>query len=272
VAATVAAAGAAPSSAAVSAVAEAASVAAASPAVVVAAEAAGLPAVGDADFRFQISDLKTRGDDMKTATNFFTAAEQQQIETAVKRAETITSGEIVPMVVASSYDYPRAELIGGGTLALGLGLLISWWFGDESIWWFLPVFLVAFAVFFLIIRSCPKLKRKLIHPDELTEETRERALVAFMEQGLHATRDKTGILILISLFEHRVQVLADSGINAKVPEQTWDEIVTTILSGIKQDNACDALCQAIERCGALLTEHFPRKQDDNDELPNLIVE
>ncbi|NOQ41669.1 MAG: hypothetical protein GQ563_04115, partial [Desulfuromusa sp.] len=162
---------------------------------------------------------------MKSAADFFTTEEKQRIEAAVKSAETKTSGEIVPMIIASSYSYPRAELIGGGTLALATGLTISWAFGGESIWWFLPVFIVAFCIFHQLIRNWPGLKRKLIHPDELTAEVKEKALVSFLEQGLHETRDRTGILILISLFEHRVQVLADSGINEKVPEHTWEEIV-----------------------------------------------
>lgn len=209
---------------------------------------------------------------MKSATDFFTAAEQQRIETAVKAAETKTSGEIVPMIVDESYEYPRAELIGGVTLALATGLLVSWAFGDESIWWFLPVFIVGFFGFQQLIRNWSDLKRKLISPDELTEEVREKAMVSFVEQGLHETRDKTGILILISLFEHRVQVLADSGINAKVPEQTWDEIVEMIIRGLKSDDACSAVCKAVERCGELLQENFPIKENDTDELPNLIIE
>ncbi len=208
---------------------------------------------------------------MKSAENFFTPEEQQRIEAAVNAAEALTSGEIVPMVIDSSYEYPRAELIGGGTLALGIGLLISWWFGGDSIWWFFPAFVIAFVLIYLSIRTCPFLKRKMIHPNEMSVETKEKAIVSFMEQGLHETRDKTGILILISLFERRVVVLADSGINAKVPEHTWDEIVETILKGIKQGQACDALCQAIGRCGELLSERFPRKEDDTDELPNLIL-
>ena len=209
---------------------------------------------------------------MKSANEFFSKEEQQEIEAAVKAAEAKTSGEIVPMVVESSYEYPRAELIGGGTLALALGLIISWAFGGESIWWFLPVFIVSFFAFQQLIRNLPDFKRKLIHPDELTAEVKEKALVNFIEQGLHETRDRTGILILISLFEHRVQVLADSGINEKVPEHTWEEIVETIIFGLKSENACAATCQAIERCGELLQEYFPRKHDDTDELPNLIME
>ncbi len=209
---------------------------------------------------------------MKSAREFFSKGEQQKIEAAVKAAEMKTSGEIVPMVVDSSYDYPRAELIGGGSLALATGLLVSWWFGGESIWWFLPVFFIGFFLFQQLIRNLPGLKRKLIHPEELTEEVKEKALVSFLEQGLHETRDRTGILILISLFERRVQVLADSGINAKVPENTWDEIVTTIITGLKSDDACTAVCRAVERCGQLLEKNFPRKDDDTDELPNLIIE
>ncbi len=209
---------------------------------------------------------------MKPASEFFTKEEQNRIEAAVKAAEEKTSGEIVPMLVDSSYEYPRAELIGGGTLALAVASLISWAFGHESIWWFLPVFIGGFFLFQQLIRMLPDLKRKLITPDEMTAEVAEKALVSFLEQELHNTRDRTGILILISLFERRVQVLADSGINAKVAEQTWDEIVAIITTGLKTDDACAAVCNAVERCGELLTEHFPVKDDDTNELPNLIIE
>lgn len=209
---------------------------------------------------------------MKSATDFFSTEEKQRIEDAVKTAESKTSGEIVPMVVDDSYEYPRAELIGAGTLALATGLLVSWAVGGESIWWFLPVFIIGFFGFQQLIRKQPDLKRKLISPDELTEEVKEKAMVSFVEQGLHETRDKTGILILISLFEHRVQVLADSGINAKVPEHTWEELVVMIIAGLKSDDACSAVCKAVERCGELLQENFPIKDDDTNELPNLIIE
>ncbi|SEA56515.1 putative membrane protein [Desulfuromusa kysingii] len=209
---------------------------------------------------------------MKSASEFFSHEEQQKIEAAVRKAETKTSGEIVPMLVNSSYEYPRAELIGAGTLALAVGLIFSWAVGGESIWWFLPAFIVSFFVFQLLIRNLPDLKRKLINPAEFDLEVKEKALVSFVEQGLHETRDKTGILILISLFEHRVQVLADSGINAKVPKNTWNELVDTIIHGLKTGDSCNAICQAVERCGELLETHFPRKDDDSDELPNLIIE
>jgi putative membrane protein len=151
-------------------------------------------------------------------------------------------------------------------------LVVSWAIGGESIWWFLPVFILGFFGFQQLLRRFPDLKRKLIHPDELTAEVREKALVSFLEQELHHTSDRTGILILISLFERRVQVLADSGINEVVPEHTWEELVAIITAGLKSGDACAAVCRAVERCGELLTTNVPIKHDDSDELPNLIIE
>ncbi|OHB24999.1 MAG: hypothetical protein A2X84_12645 [Desulfuromonadaceae bacterium GWC2_58_13] len=206
-----------------------------------------------------------------TAKTLFTEAERQRIEAAVRTVEARTSGEIVPMVVDESYDYPRAEIIGSGFFSLATAVFASWAFGHSSVWIFLPLFLLLYFPFKFLIRSLPNLKRRLIHPDEISAEVEEKAMVSFIEQGLHHTRDKTGILILISLFEHRVFVLADQGINDRVTKATWDEIVRMVTEGIRSGRTADALCAAVARCGELLEQHFPVKKGDTDELPNLIV-
>lgn len=207
----------------------------------------------------------------QAAQSFFTPQEQARIEAAVRAAEARTSGEIVPMVVDASYDYPRTEILAGGLLALALAATLSWAFGEASLWVFLPLFLLGYLPCKLLIRNLPMLKRCLIHPNELAAEVEERAMLAFIEQGVHHTRDATGILILISLFERRVHVLADRGINQAVPKETWDEIVHLVSAGIRSGRACEALCAAIARCGDLLEEQFPRKADDTNELPDLIL-
>ncbi|PLX80041.1 MAG: hypothetical protein C0616_09355 [Desulfuromonas sp.] len=207
-----------------------------------------------------------------TASEFFSAEERDRIEQAVQAAEQRTSGEIVPMVVDASYDYPRAEILGAGLFSLAAGISLSWGFFHESLWHFLWLFAAGYFPFKLAIRNLPALKRRLIHPEEIRAEVEEKAVVSFLEQGLHHTRDETGILILISLFERRVHVLADRGINEVVPPDTWDGIVTTMTAGIHRGDTCDALCVAIERCGDLLEQSFPVKDDDTDELPNLIVD
>ena len=206
-----------------------------------------------------------------TAKNLFSAEEKLRIEAAVKQAESLTSGEIVPMVIDESYDYPRAEILGAGLFSLAAATSLSWAFLGESLWHFLWLFALCYFPVKLLIRSLPALKRRLIHPDEISAEVKEQAIIAFLENGLPHTRDETGILILLSLFERRVYVLADRGINEVVPTDTWDEIVNTITSGIHRDEACTALCSAIENCGKLLEINFPVKSDDTNELPNLII-
>lgn len=207
-----------------------------------------------------------------SAKTFFTPEQQQRIEEAVRQAERRTSGEIVPMVVNSSYDYPRAEILGGGLFSLATAVTASWAFGGSSVWVFLPLFALGYFPFKLLIRHTPALKRRLIHPGEILGEVEEKALVSFLEQGLHHTRDETGVLILLSLFERRVHVLADRGINAKVSPRVWDEVVSGVTEGIRRGEACEALCAAIGRCADLLEEHFPRKEDDSNELPDLILD
>jgi len=209
---------------------------------------------------------------MVQATTFFSDSDRQRIEAAVQAAEGRTSGEIVPLVVDQSYDYPRTELIGAGCFSLATSLLLSWALGDSSIWVFLPAYLVSFFLFKLLINKSPTIKRRLTHPAEIDAEVEEMAFVSFLQHGLHNTRDRTGILILISLLERRVYVLADQGINDKVPSDTWDSIVKEVVAGIKGGHATDALCSAIGRCGALLEKDFPRREDDTNELPNMIVD
>lgn len=208
---------------------------------------------------------------MKKAAEFFSTEEKARIEAAVKAAELRTSGEIVPLVVDAAYGYPRAEIHGGGMLALALAANGSWWLFDGSLVIFLAGFLLGYWPCRLLLRCSPALLRRLIHPAEIDAEVAERAKVAFLDHNLHATREGTGILILICLFEHRVQVLADRGIHHAVPPETWQQVADLVTAGIRAGHTADALCAAIAQCGDLLADKFPPRADDTDELPNLIA-
>ncbi|MGD9215855.1 MAG: TPM domain-containing protein, partial [Desulfobacteraceae bacterium] len=81
----------------------------------------------------------------------------------------------------------------------------------------------------------------------------------------------TGVLIFISVFEHKVWVLADHGINAKIEKETWKQIVRTITDGIRNGQPADAICTAVQKVGKILETHFPIKPDDTNELNNVIV-
>jgi putative membrane protein len=208
---------------------------------------------------------------MMNAESFFTTEEQQRIQQAVIAAEKKTSGEIVPMLVTSSGRYAEVEL-SGVIIGLVFGTLAAFIWHDP--WGTVQVYLlwpVIGAIAGLVICSIPAFKRRLIPQSRSAEAVHLRSLAAFTAHGLHYTKAHTGILILASLLEHRVVVLADKGINDKVPTGTWDEIVQMLTAGLKSGNACAAFCQAIERCGEILATHFPRSADDQDELANRLV-
>ncbi len=202
---------------------------------------------------------------------FFSAEEQERIQQAVTAAEKKTSGEIVPMIVSVSGRYAEVEL-SGLVIGLVLGTLAAFLWHDP--WGSVQTYLlwpVVGAILGFAICSIPRLKRRLISKDRITDGVHTRSLAAFTGHGLHYTKAHTGILIFASLLEHRVVVLADRGINEKVAAGTWNEIVDTITESLKSGNGCDGFCKAIDRCGEILAQHFPRSADDRDELPNKLV-
>lgn len=215
---------------------------------------------------------------MKDLTRkFLSTADREAITAAVVSAEKQTAGEIVPMIVTASYHYPMADVIGGVALALPAALLSTplvgglFWMGRWNLWLFLGLFTLLFLGAQIIVRHTPPLKRFFIAKREIDEEVEEAAVTNFFKKGVHRTREETGVLLFVSLFERRVWVLADRGINRKVDPDQWKAIVAAIVEGIRQKRAGAAIAEAVAQVGCLLAAHFPVRDDDQDELTNLIV-
>lgn len=209
----------------------------------------------------------------------FSQSDLDTIREAVQRAERRTRGEIVPMVVAVSARYRDASYLAGLIVALvTLAALVSldyglgrWrWTGHHPGWMIVGV-LAAYALGSFIGRF-PRVIRLLISDERMAMKVRLRAERGFYEQGLHRTKEGTGILIFLSLMERRAQILADRSIDACVPPGTWDTLVRDLVQGIRADHPTKALCDAIARCGDLLALHFPTRGGDNpNELPDELI-
>ncbi|HWQ26242.1 MAG TPA: TPM domain-containing protein [Chlorobaculum sp.] len=202
---------------------------------------------------------------------FLTAAGRLAVENRVKSAESGTSGEIVVMAVSSSSTYPAATLAGSGALSLTFAIIASLVLSNDSLWLFITIFAPSFIAMHELVRRVPFLKRPFISRKAMAEEVEEAAIKAFYLRKVHETRDRTGILIYISLFEHSVQVLADTGIDSKVGKHLWREVVDTITDGIRKGRPAEAICTAVDRCGVMLQLHFPRKADDRNELGDAMI-
>lgn len=205
------------------------------------------------------------------AETFFSDDDRERIAAAVKEVETTTVGEIAVMVVDGSDEYPEGQILAGITLGAIFAVALVDIFLGDSLWLFLPAALTLSLVCGWLAGFMPGLKRLFIPRARFEVQVRDKALNAFYEKGLYDTRDDTGVLFFISLFERKVWVLADKGIYGKISQETLQEYADGVAAGIKRGNVTDELCREIRRIGEILAEHFPVRPDDVNELPDEVI-
>jgi len=208
----------------------------------------------------------------------FSESDRELIRDAVEAAERSTSGEIVPYVVNRCGGYEAAVWRGGGLAALSglavalvfLRLYEGWGYAWLHTYWGpSAVSLLTGSVGAALVALVPGLKRVLAGSTRLTRNVHGRAVQAFVEEEVFKTRDRTGILLFLSLFERRIEVLGDEGINNAVSADDWVDVVQTIQQGIRSGRVTQGLVEAITKCGKLLAEHgVAIRPDDTDELSN----
>ncbi len=202
---------------------------------------------------------------------FFTGEEKARLKAATQDVESRTIGEIVVMVVDHSDHYIEAEVLGSVLLGSLLSLILTVLFFNSSIWAYVPLsFIFFFPCWFLFI-NVEGLKKLFIGIRRKEEAVRLRAERAFFERGLYRTKKNTGVLFFLSLLERKVWVLADKGIHEKMDQGTLNRFANEVSRGIREGRACDALGQAIQEIGALLSRHFPVTADDTDELSDDVI-
>jgi putative membrane protein len=208
-------------------------------------------------------------------SKLFTQSDLGRISNAVKEAERRTSGEIVPYVVDESDIYEEAEWRAGALLGLCVLFLYTALERFSPSW--LPPNIVDVALLTtvaaiaggVVTRFAPVFKRLFAGTHTMNTRTHQRAAQAFISEEVFNTRERTGVLIFLSLLERKVVVLGDSGINAKVKQSDWEEIVKLIVAAIRAKKPADGLIAAIAKCGSLLeTEGVAIRRDDTDELPD----
>ncbi len=203
----------------------------------------------------------------------FTPEELDRIKAAVHKAEEKISGEIVPVFVERSGFYTIANYR-GGILLSGITFLCIILFDR-----YVPALAILdpMLIFFVVVltgilggiltHTLPFIKRRLVSREHLDQATRKRAEAAFLEEEVFNTRQRTGILIFISFFEHEVMVLADRGISKVVDQKEWDTMVQHIIEKVRMGQITEGIEDAIHRCGEILFEKgFLKSADDINEL------
>lgn len=210
---------------------------------------------------------------------YFTDNDRERIASAVKEAELATSGEIVPVIVQSSSDYPESHfkaLLAGMAIGLlifeGYLLLLAGWNG--GMWSSMVGAPLAAALGgiggMMASMYIPSIQRRFVGGSRMDTAVHDRAMKAFLEHEVFLTRDRTGIVLLVSLFEKRVEVFGDSTINEAVQSEDWSEVVAIVIRAIKNGKTTDGLVEGILKCGSLLGGlGVSIRSDDTNELSNL---
>lgn len=209
-----------------------------------------------------------------------TAEERERIKLAVHAAEQHTNAEIVPMIVGRSGLYRDAQHRAGLILALSVLtilltteiLWLSWgWHAANAAWLILATILAYGAGAWL--GTLVPIVRLLTPTDRMHQKVRLRAERAFAQHAVSQTRERTGVLIMVSLLEHQIHVLADRPLLQQASSEQWSKVVEAAVDRLKTGDVVGGVCQSIQRCGVLLAEVCPGRPGDNpDELSNELVQ
>ena len=202
---------------------------------------------------------------------FLTKQEKIEIADAIAKAETTNSGEIVAVLTKASDGYYYIPLMWAALFALLIPATINIFRIEYFYGWQYESQLIAFVCMALLFRWRP-IKLWLVPKYVQQQRCHRMAMQQFVEQNIHDTEARTGILFFVSVAEHYVEIIADEGINNAVDKNTWENIVQLFTDKVKKSEVKEGFLQAINECERILIEHIPAVKDNKNELSNQFVE
>lgn len=219
-----------------------------------------------------------------------TDEDRARVAAAVAAAERRTDGEIVTIVARQSDAYHDVALhwaVLAMLLVLALlaavpgaaeslhALVADPWDGAPPAGTLFLIAMIATTLAFLLARLVLAwVPLRMVATPHATKarRVRRRAVLLFRTAAEARTRAATGVLLYLSLAEHRAEIVTDSAIAGRVAPEAWGEAMAALLAEVKEDRPGDGMAAAVAEIGAILAEHFPRSADDTNELPDRVIE
>jgi len=221
---------------------------------------------------------------------YLDAAGHKLVSDAVTAAEAQTSGEIVTVLAERSDGYTDVALlwaIGASFTAMSVfaafpqPFLTAWdaaiggwgheWTTGEMASMVIALGLLKFLGV-LLVQQWQPLKFALIPGPTKTIRVHNQAVRQFKVGADRRTTGRTGVMIYLSMAEHRAEIVADEAIAAKVSAEVWGEAMGDMLAEIRKGRIAEGLAVGIRDVGFVLAEHFPRGAEDINELPDRLIE
>ncbi|MCY7272008.1 MAG: hypothetical protein LH485_08170 [Sphingomonas bacterium] len=212
-----------------------------------------------------------------------------KVSAAIAGAESGTDGEVIAMITERSDAYHDVGLhYAVAILFLLLAYFAAWPGRLEVIWtwamgWTAPpglqqlllillgIALLVFLLSLFVMRWMP-LRLVLTPGATKTRRVRRRAVMLFKAAAERRTVGRTGVLIYLSMGEHRAEIIGDDAITAVTTPETWGEAMVALLAGVKAGNTADGIAAAVGLIGGVLATHFPKDGADTNEIPDKLIE
>lgn len=217
-------------------------------------------------------------------------ADHDIVTNAVAAAEAHTCGEIVTVIAAQSNDYDDVALVWASIIAFvamsvvalfpdfyqglyyriiggwGHELTANQWLGTV-----IAIGVLKWIGMWLILLWRP-LRLALTPRAILAQRVRARAIDLFKVGTEGKTMGRTGILLYVSLKEHRADIIADEAIAAKVSADVWGDAMAALIERVRAGQPGEGMAEAVRQMGIVLAKHFPRGSENPNELPDRLIE
>lgn len=196
------------------------------------------------------------------------AQDRDRISNAIRAAEAGTSGEIVCVLARTSSHVTALPIL----LAAVAALVLPWMlvlFTAMPIYRILSLQIIVFVVL-MVILCLPRIRVALMPQRARRTIAHRVAMEQFTIRDLARKKERSSILIFVSLAERYVRIIADDGIAARVPQSHWQAAIDALVAHMRDGRIADGFVTAIDLCGNELAQHFPRAEASRDQLPDRI--
>jgi len=203
-----------------------------------------------------------------SARVFYLSTTKVRVATAIGAIEQRTSAEVMVSVRPRSGHYRHTDYL-VGVACLMAGLLVFLFHPAPFREDLFPLeALVLFVFGAALSANVPDLRRWLTRPSVMKRAVATAARAAMMELGVTRTRHRTGLLVLVSLLERRVEVVLDVGLELLEKDPAFRSVVEGLERTLHPPKV-EEFIAALAALAPVLEVHTPRTDDDVDELPNL---
>lgn len=216
--------------------------------------------------------------------------DHRRVSAAIAAAEASSDGEILTIVSPESDSYHDVALHWAVAVKVGVLAIAAWqarrlellvdrllggWgegIGPGELLFAAMVLAILGFLLALLILKVPSVRLALTPGATKTRRVRRRAVALFRAAAERRTVGRTGVLIYLSLAEHRAEIVADAAVTRVTTPECWGDAMAELIGELRAGRPGEGLAMAVEEVGEVLTLHFPKTGRDTNEIPDKLIE